>query len=75
MAYRKVGDIKIMDRLEQAGEFIRSFLRNDIVERAAKTFAQAAIAAWVAGGQSFETAAIVAALAAGISAAWNGLRS
>jgi len=44
---------------------------SDIVIRAAKTFVQAALAAWVVTNFSFEKTAVLAAVAAGISAVWN----
>jgi hypothetical protein len=57
-------------------ELIKSFLSNDIVERAIKTFVQAAVAVVVAGYANVVDvesgkALVVAAIAAGVSAAWN----
>lgn len=43
----------------------------DVLVRALKTAVQTAIATWVAGGQRFDKTAIVAALAAAVSAVWN----
>jgi hypothetical protein len=44
---------------------------NDVVVRAAKTFVQAALAAWAVTSFNFEKTALLAAVAAGISAVWN----
>lgn len=57
---------------------MKSLLTNDVVVRALKTFAQAflaTLAVSVATVQDFPTlkAAVVGAVAAGISAAWNSL--
>lgn len=43
----------------------------DVVIRASKTFVQAALATWAVTNYSFEKTAILAAVAAGISAIWN----
>lgn len=44
---------------------------NDIIIRALKTFAQAFLASWSISGFAIEKDIAVAALSAGISAAWN----
>ncbi len=59
-------------------EAIVKIAKNDIVVRAAKTFVQATIAVVVAGYAdvvSFEDgkALVIAAIAAGVSAAWNAV--
>lgn len=43
----------------------------DIAIRAGKTFVQSFLAAWALSGNQLNKTALVAALAAGISAAWN----
>lgn len=43
----------------------------DIAIRAAKTFVQAFLAAWALSGNQLTKTALIAAAAAGISAAWN----
>lgn len=53
---------------------LKSILNNDLVERAVKTFVQAAVATWLASGQQFNKAALIGAIAAGISAVWNFVR-
>jgi hypothetical protein len=61
-------------------EAIKSFLNNDIVKRALKTFIQAFLATLsvsIVTVQDFPTlkAVVVGAIAAGISAVWNSLVS
>lgn len=61
-------------------EAIKSFLNNDIVKRALKTFVQAFLATLsvsIVAVQDFPTlkAVVVGAIAAGISAVWNSLVS
>lgn len=53
----------------------KAFLTSDVVERAVKTFVQAAVATWLASGQQFNKAAVIGALAAGISAVWNFVKN
>jgi hypothetical protein len=50
-----------------------SFLKNDTVQRAVRTFVQAAAAILVLTDEPTRTSALVAAGAAGISAVWNAL--
>lgn len=47
---------------------------NDVAVRALKTFVQAAVAAWALTGNRLDKAALVGALAAGISAVWNSVK-
>lgn len=44
---------------------------NDIVVRAAKTFVQAFLATWAVTGNQVTRNALVAAVAAAVSAVWN----
>lgn len=50
---------------------VKSFVSSDIVRRAAKTFVQSCAAVFLATDNPLSKAAVVAALAAGISAVWN----
>ena len=61
--------------MDKVKEFVLNALGSDIVERAFKTFVQAAIAVWLVSDQPFSKTAVVAAVAAGVSAVWNFLRS
>ena len=66
--------------LKKIKEFIKKLVTNDIVRRMAKTFVQAFVAVIIVGYASVKDfegikALVVAALAAGISAVWNTLRS
>lgn len=45
----------------------------NVVERAVKTFVQAFLAAWLITGNALNKTALVAAVAAGVSAVWNSL--
>lgn len=54
---------------------VKKFLANDIVERAIKTFVQAALATLAVTGFQLNKAVLVAAAAAGFSAVWNYLRN
>ena len=60
--------------MDKVKEFVLNALGSDIVERAFKTFVQAAIAVWLVSDQPFSKTAIVAAVAAGVSAVWNYIR-
>ena len=55
-------------------EFVLDIIGSDVTERAVKTFVQAAIAVWLVADQPFSKTAVVAAVAAGVSAVWNYLR-
>lgn len=46
-------------------------LSNDVIVRAAKTFVQAFLAAWALTGNELSEVALLAGVAAGISAVWN----
>jgi len=53
---------------------VKTLLTSDIVVRAFKTFVQAALAVVLVSDQPFSKAAVVAAVAAGISAVYNFVR-
>ncbi len=54
--------------------YVRNLVTSDIVVRAFKTFVQAALAVIVVSDQPFSKAALVAGVAAGISALWNFIK-
>ena len=54
--------------------YLKKFVENDIVERAAKTFVQAAVMSLIVTGK-FDKSALIAAGAAGLSATWNYIKT
>lgn len=54
---------------------VKTFVASDVVERAVKTFVQAFIAVVVLSSNPVSKSALVAGLAAGISAVWNFVRN
>lgn len=52
-----------------------SILTHDVTVRAAKTFAQAFVAALMVTGFKLDTATLTAAGAAGLSAVWNYVKT
>ena len=66
--------------LSKIKDFVKKLAANDIVVRMVKTFVQSFVAVIVVGYASVSNfegvkALVVAALAAGISAVWNALKS
>lgn len=57
--------------MQKVKSLLGSFVHNDVVVRAFKTFVQAFIAVWLVSDNPFSKNAVVAAAAAGVSAVWN----
>jgi len=53
---------------------MNKLLENDILVRATKTFVQSFVAVWLVTDQPFSKQAVIAGVAAGVSAVWNFAR-
>ena len=54
---------------------MKELITNDVLIRALKTFVQASVAVWIANGQQLTKSALVGAIAGGISAVWNFVKT
>lgn len=60
---------------QPVNNLLMSILTHDVTVRAAKTFAQAFVAALMVTGFKLDTATLTAAGAAGLSAVWNYVKT